>query len=454
MKKTLIAVLCMGLSSGVFAAPATLVQSVTYNGETVTMQLTQETLRGSEFELWSQNSSGGYDVITPVDERSYMGTVDGYPGAVSCGILQDDGQFRGAVYFDRGVTWFTLGTTVVETRALDYGTFSAFQYPSAPTVGAGQAGSTMYAYDLGVDADYDYFSNAGNNVAKAFEGIEYSVCLVRAIYMRDALLRPYLGRVIIRATLAQDPYTGLSQGDYLGALKTEWNTNHTDANRDLVSGASPTKIGGGLAWVGVVGSSSGYSVSQSNSSGNFDVVFRHEMGHNWGCGHFEGGLPEGKGIMGGNAPARFSGCELYIVLNHRTSRVAYLDGEGTYTAIELPPYASMDAGEFTQTLDSSITFNVLANDHDANGQTVSLYSYDGTSANGGSVTQQGQNLVYAPPGAFLGTDYFTYTITDTVGRTAKGVVVVDVQPNDSLRLYLPLDETSGTIADDQSAFEN
>ena len=454
MKNKLIAAILTGFTVAAFAAPISLTQSVSYDGETVTMQLTKQDLRGSEFELWSQNASGGYDVITPVDERSYMGTVDGYPGAVSCGILQDDGQFRGAVYFDRGVTWFTLGTTVVETRALDYSTYSAFQTPSAPSVGAGQAGSTMYAYDLGVDADYDYFNRAGNNVAKAFEGIEYSVCVVRAIYMRDALLRPYLGRVIIRATLAQDPYTGLSQGDYLNALRTEWNTNHTGANSDLVSGASPTKIGGGLAWVGVVGSSSGYSVNQSNSSGNFDVVFRHEMGHNWGCGHFVGGSPEGKGIMGGNAPARFSGCELYRVLNHRTSRVASLDDEGTYTAIELPPYASMDVGEFIQTLDSSVTFNVLANDHDANGQAVSLDSYDGASANGGTVTQQGQNLIYAPPGAFLGTDYFTYTITDTAGRTAKGVVIVDVQPNDLLRLYLPLDETSGTLAHDQSAFEN
>ena len=176
--------------------------------------------------------------------------MDEYPGAVSCGIVKDDGTFWGAVYFDRGVTWFTLGTSVYQTRALDYGTFSSFEFPGSSSVLPDQAGTTMYGYDLGIDVDYNYYSNAGSTEA-AFERIEYSVCVVRAIYMRDVLLRPYLGRVIIRATLAQDPYTGLTQGDYLSAVRTEWNTNHADVDHDLVAGVSPTKIGGGLAWVGV-----------------------------------------------------------------------------------------------------------------------------------------------------------------------------------------------------------
>ena len=444
----------MTLFNTALAAPATLTQSVTYNGETITMQLTRENLRGSNFELLSQNASGGYDTVTPVDERSYIGTVDEYPGAVSCGILLDNGTFKGAVYFDRGVTWFTQGTSVVGTRALNYGTFSAFQSPTAPTVGAGQAGSTTYGFELGIDADHNYYTTAGSSVATALEGIEYSVCVVRAIYMRDVLLRPYLGRVIIRATLAHDPYTGLSQGGYLDAVRTEWNTNQTSTNPDLAAGVSPTKIGGGLAWVGVVDTSSGYSVNQSGGNGNFDVVFRHEMGHNWDCGHFVGGSPEGAGLMGGNQPGRFSGCEAYRVLNHRNAKISSLDNEGTFTAVELPPYASMDAGEFTQTVTSSLTLDVLANDHDANGQTLSLVSFDSTSANGGTVTQQGQNLVYTAQGTFIGTDYFTYKITDTAGKTATGVAIIEVLPNDPLRMYLALDETTGTAATDASVFAN
>ena len=60
------------VSAAALAAPATLTQSVTYNGsETITMRLTKENLRGDYFELLVQNSSGTYDVVTPVEERSY-----------------------------------------------------------------------------------------------------------------------------------------------------------------------------------------------------------------------------------------------------------------------------------------------------------------------------------------------------------------------------------------------
>jgi len=244
---SLIAITLMSISSSAIAAPDTVVQSVTYNGETITMRLQKQNLRGANFELLSQNASGGYDAITAVGERSYIGSVDDYPDAVSCGVLLDSGEFKGAVYFDRGVTWFTIGNSVNFTRAEDYGTFSNFQISSTPTVTAGQAGSTMYAYELAVDVDHNYFTSRNSSVASAFETIEYSVCLVRAIYMRDALLRPYLGRVIVRSTLAHDPYTGLTQGGYLGAVKTEWETNQSDVNPALVAGSSPTKIGGGLA---------------------------------------------------------------------------------------------------------------------------------------------------------------------------------------------------------------
>lgn len=452
-KQTIHLVICMLLAicGVVVAAPPTVVQTVTHNGETITMRLKRHDLRGTNFELKTQNAAGGYDAVTTVDERSYIGTVDEYPSATSCGIVQDDGTFRGAVYFDRGATWFTSGTGVTGTRADGYADFTGYQLSSAPTVNPGLAGNTMYGYELGVDADYNYFSTAGS-VAKAFEQIEFSVCVVRAIYMRDVLLRPYLGRVIVRSTLAEDPYTGSTQGDYLGRVRNEWNDNQQDTDPDLVAGVSPSKIGGGLAWVGVVGTSSGYSVSQSGNTGAFDVVFRHEMGHNWNLPHYVGGSPEGAGLMGGNQPGRFSSTEVKRVLDHRNARISVLEAEGTFTDVELTPYASLDLVTFVQGVNASVTINPIANDHDANGQVISLTGFESASAKGGTVVQQGANLVYTAPGSYLGLDYFEYTISDSVGKTSTGVVLVDVQPGDRLRLYLPLDETSGTVADDKSAF--
>lgn len=419
------------------AAPATLTQSVTYGGETITLNLTRENLRGSHFEVLVQNSSGTYDTYTATSERSYIGTVDEYPGAVACGIQMDNGTFKGAVYFDRGSTWFTQGSSVTSTRGTQYDTFTDFEYPTSSSVTAGQAGSTTYAYDLGIDAEYGYYSGpGGSSTAKTFELIEYGVCLNRAIYMRDAMLRPYLGRVIIRSDQTQDPYTGLGGGDYLNALKAHWNTYQTDADRDLVAGVCPGKVGGGLAWVGAVGSSNAYSVNDGGSNGHFDVIFRHEMGHNWGCSHFVGGSPEGHGIMGGNVPSRFSGCEVYKVLAHRDNRLSaggILDSEGTFTDVNLPPYAALDPLEVEIETGKveSVTIDALANDFDANGHSFSLVSYQTTSNLGYPVTvssgtgANGQDeLVYSALGG-SGFDFFSYTIEDSTGQTAKGYVFIN-----------------------------
>ncbi len=444
-------------SIAALAAPATLTQSVTYNSETITMQLTKEYLRGGHFELLEQNSSGGYDTVTPVDERSYIGTVDEHLGAVSCGILKDDGTFWGVVYFDRGVTWFTLGTAVYETRALDYSNFTNFQYPTAPSVATGQAGTTMYAFDVGIDADYYYYAAAGSTAA-AFEQIEFSTSAVRTIYMRDALLQQYLGRVIIRASLAQDPYEGAS--DYLGAVRTEWNTNHTGADRDLVASVSPTIAGSGVAWVGVVGTSSAYSINGSNAYGDFSIVWRHEMGHNWSNGHYVGNNPEGAGIMGGNAPGRFSGCEVYKVLSHRDSRLGIFDDLGTYTAIDIPPYAALDATTFTINTVGSVTVDVLGNDYDANGDSLTIAAFDPLSKEGAAITLSSgtgpggrDELIYTPLNK-IGTDSFYYTIVDSLGQTASGVSLIYGDLGNTLKGYWDMDETSGTSAGDSSILGN
>ncbi len=436
-------------------SPATLEQEVTYNGETITMNLTKVDLRGPNFELLVQNSSGGYDTVTPVGERSYIGTVEEYPGAVSCGVLKDNGDFQGAVYFDRGATWFTLNGSVASTRGTGYAadTFRDFTLPEAALPESGQAGTNTYRMDVGIDASYDYYAQQGST-ASCMEMIEYSVNNVRAMYMRDVMLRPALARVIIRGAANKDPY---SQSMELSGIEDEWEQNQTGAARDVVCGIDPA-FNGGLAWVGAIGGTTAhYSANNAGGDGSFDVIWRHELGHNWSCSHYVGGSPEGAGIMGGNQPARFSGCEVRKIFGYRDNRIAaggILDNEGTFTAVDLPPYASMDSALFVHVEDQTVTIDVKANDFDANGDTLSLDSFESTSAEGGTVTQQGQNLVYTAPGNFLGTDHFLYTIIDSSGQTATGVAVIDVRSGDPLAMYLPLDESSGTAAADLSIHYN
>ena len=418
------------VSAAALAAPATLTQSVTYNGsETITLRLTKENLRGDHFELWVQNSSGGYDVVTPVEERSYIGTVDEYPDAVSCGILKDDGTFWGAVYFDRGVTWFTLGSSLIRTRATDYGPddFHSFNWTDWSIVGPGDAGTTMYGFHAGIDVCNDYYNHAGSTAA-AFEQIEHSVSMVRPIYMSNALMRLYLGRVILRGDWQQDPYYGTT--NFALDVAQHWQANHADAPRHVWAGVSPTKIGGGLAWGCVVGTISAASGNQSYyGEGDFEAVWRHEMGHNWCGSDYHAGNPEGATIMCGNAAARFSGSMVDYMFGHRDSRIGIFDNLGTYSTVDIPPYAALD--QVTVQIDlGAATIDVMANDYDANGDSLSIVSFDALSQGGAVITRSSgtgpggrDELIYTPSG-YTGLDSFYYKLEDSSGSTASGAVVI------------------------------
>jgi hypothetical protein len=582
------------------------------------MRLTRQDLRGAHFDFRSQQDGGSRRLI-PVPERSYLGTVDGAPGAVSCGIQLDDGTFKGAVLFERGTTWYTLGESVIRTQALSYGNFTDYRFPVGPTVTSRQGGSLMHAFDLAVDVSSNYYAQAGNEPARALERVEFTVTLTRAIYMRDALIRPYLGRVILRTDSIQDPYSGASNFYNVATrARNEWNTNQADSVRHVVAIVWGGGSLNGWSWTGAVGTNNGYSAVQSGPAGEFDDTLRRQLGYNWNSSPSAGGNPEGLGIMENGGPARISGCENYLILNYRNAiaNANVIQRErGRYSEVELPPYASMDTVQFqrpmtgsvlvsdnhpvrvlvphrnlgatwhggnepyndqawrtgvngvgyernnnnainyssyirtdvnpemanntscfiripftadeeglstwnrmilqmryddgfiaylngrqvlsvnaplnpghlssaTQTnadssainyqrfnltehldvlqagenilaihglnestgssdfliqakllagLDSGLpspptTITPLSNDHDANGQPLALSSFDADSEAGGTVTQDGNQLVYTPPLALAGLDWFHYTISDAAGKTGRGVVLIDSTP--------------------------
>ncbi|MEZ5454182.1 MAG: IPTL-CTERM sorting domain-containing protein [Thiothrix sp.] len=86
------------------------------------------------------------------------------------------------------------------------------------------------------------------------------------------------------------------------------------------------------------------------------------------------------------------------------------------------PVAAADS--VTMAAGSVISVDVLANDTDADGDTLTIASF-GQGTNG-SVTQTGNNLVYTPVAGFTGTDTFTYTVTDTAGAQSTATVTVTV----------------------------
>ena len=86
----------------------------------------------------------------------------------------------------------------------------------------------------------------------------------------------------------------------------------------------------------------------------------------------------------------------------------------------------------TTSLDQPVTINVLGNDTDPENDPLTITAFtQGTQ--GGTVTKTGDGkLLYQPKAGFVGTDTFTYTISDGHGGTDTATVTVIVKGNDPL----------------------
>ncbi len=94
----------------------------------------------------------------------------------------------------------------------------------------------------------------------------------------------------------------------------------------------------------------------------------------------------------------------------------------TTTPINTAPVATADKA--TTTTDKAVTISVLANDSDADGDTLNIASF--TQGSKGVVTQSGTALVYTPSKDASGSDTFTYQVTDPAGSKTTGTVTVTI----------------------------
>ncbi|OWY23685.1 hypothetical protein C7N43_31880, partial [Sphingobacteriales bacterium UPWRP_1] len=89
-----------------------------------------------------------------------------------------------------------------------------------------------------------------------------------------------------------------------------------------------------------------------------------------------------------------------------------------------PPVAVNDAGTTPQ--NTPISISVLDNDSDPDGDPITVTAFT-QPLTGGTVTQQGSNLVFTPTAGFSGTATFTYTICDDGGLCDNATVTITVE---------------------------
>jgi VCBS repeat-containing protein len=95
----------------------------------------------------------------------------------------------------------------------------------------------------------------------------------------------------------------------------------------------------------------------------------------------------------------------------------------TVNAINDPPVAVDDAA--STPFETPVTIDVLANDVDVDGDSLTVNTFDATSANGGAVSCT-TTCAYTPPAGFSGDDMFTYDATDGSLVSNRATVTVSV----------------------------
>lgn len=411
--------------------------TVQQSSQTVTIDFEPYSARGPNFEVLSQQDDGALVAVNPSVVETYIGTVKEHPGAIAAGLVRADGRVFTRISFEDGMEWYSAGG---EARVK--GELNEVIWPSLPTL-AGGAGGQVYAAEVGVDVDSYYIEEFGGRGA-SLEMVEYSIVVTNAIYLRDVGIEHQLGRLILRESGEANPYDfeldpDQNFLDVFYEVATQWREILPDGSEDVVLFASSRGYGG---WgdLRMVGSPAGVTTNiplEPFEEGDVSNIWRHEVGHNWGVSHFEGGTqtadqegrgPEWKTVMSGNQLSRLSVSEAAVILSYRDEIAGSLDSVGPFP-LPIPPRASMDRYIYIE----GQRFDVLRNDHDSNGQQISLSDIQSVSQLGGVVERSigsgpdgSDELIYRAPDGRDDWDYdrFTYRIEDSGGLQAVGNVIV------------------------------
>jgi hypothetical protein len=211
----------------------------------------------------------------------------------------------------------------------------------------------------------------------------------------------------------------------LDKLITDWEPKTDRGDYDLAALIQNRFNGAGLAYVGSVCTPHRYSVNSINGDDAF-AVMRHEIGHNLGAEHFEGGAPEGRTIMSGNSINRISGPEVDAMLTTYNAQCLADDSAPTASIF---PYAKYDSIELDTS--DSVLLTPLVNDYDANCDQLDLDSLSVKNKLEGDATIDSMgNIRYEPPNKST-EDKIYYLITDQNGNKSEGLYKVTYTSNQS-----------------------
>ncbi len=102
-------------------------------GDTYTLRMTLESVRGPYFELINHDAADTYNAVAVGEVRTYVGTIDECPDAIVAGILRSNGDLWAGIIFDKGAFWITLADQVDRKHVDTSPTQCISRYLSAAT---------------------------------------------------------------------------------------------------------------------------------------------------------------------------------------------------------------------------------------------------------------------------------------------------------------------------------
>ncbi len=312
------------------------------------------------------------------------------------------------------------------------------------------------ALRMAIDTDWQFTGNlfGGNTEASG----EYAATLIGAvstIFETDIGISTNICYLRLWEN-SGDPWSGGGSSAQLTEFTTHWNVYMNHIDRHVAHMLSGQGLGGGIAYVRAVCTSSAYAVSgningsfpipiEDHNGNNWDLmVVAHETGHNCGTWHthdydppIDGcGLGDCSNAWGGTIMSYCHTCSGGLSNMVMSFHPLVLETISNYLANDISCSLGGDGSTPVAPLDmvwklpfDSIDIDVLANDYANDCSLPSMTSYDTTSYFGGTIEMIGDDpttaiLRFNPPTQEYHVDVFKYYIADTSGQEAEGHVTI------------------------------
>ncbi|SGZ03192.1 fibronectin type III domain-containing protein [Moritella viscosa] len=388
---------------------------VSINDVDYALEFTKHSVRSPNFQLLTFDSRRvkEYESVSPMPEiRTYRGIVTNNSTVTVTGVIDALGSihisaWKGDMLFWQKkvdvsgfITTTALGNDETDTQEL----IIDFELPAIENgrLYQPQPGNDFHNSLARVAFKFEenqFDKGAGNNIINGVAQMEGHINELDYMWAQKTGLRWDMGKAVIELK------------DDIGKA-TQTRPSAPDATNFSIDFQDP--VNGGQCWGGGywVGCTAGYTMSWG---------FTHEIGHNLGLGHGEqtdnnNQIQEPRTHMG-NMQAW-----------NTTRRIQKGSRFKAAKALTDPMLPATFKDYLTVYKNESGLVNPLANDYDANGDLLTIESFDATTLAGGTVIVYGDSLRYTPPADFVGVDQFSYIATDGEYKTRGPVMIQVVTP--------------------------